>query len=512
MPEYSCMSGYSGTRNDEGRGRAVKSSRYGSNETAGIHANLREWLHRARKRAPLRMTVLTLGAASLMAIEQPREGMAGSAVVEASGPTETNWAQWRGPGGQGVSEDPTLPTTWSAVENVRWKTAIPGRGHSSPIVWGDRIFLTTSIEGPLVPGAKAVKHVKNGEEFLHPDSCCADRQQTLKVLALDRDTGRIVWDRTVYQGTVHDNRHKKNTYASSTPVTDGKRIYAFFEAEGLYAIDFTGALVWKTSLGKIAKNGMGPGVSPILHGNLLILQCDSDEGDESFVAAVHTDTGKEVWRTPRRHRRSHATPVLVRAAGRVELVASGEDATGRASTVAYDPATGRELWSGPGLNNNRAIPSPVVMDDIIIVSTGYPGKMTVAFRAGGSGDLTGTTSILWTYPRSGAYVPSPILYKGLVYLTTDKGILTSLDARTGRVRYEGGRVPLPATFFASPVAFDGKLFLTSEDGDTYVIEAGPVHRLVATNPLDERVYASLALSQGYVFIRAEKHLYAIRRP
>jgi outer membrane protein assembly factor BamB len=195
--------------------------------------------------------------------------------------------------------------------------------------------------------------------------------------------------------------------------------------------------------------------------------------------------------------------VLVRAAGRVELVAGGLE-----STIAYDPATGRELWRGPGVKNNP-IPSPLVLDDIVIVSAGYPDKLTIAMRAGGTGDITGTPRVLWTYAKGSAYVPSPIHYDGLAYLITDKGLLTALDARTGEVKYEGGRVPVPATFTASPVAFGGKLLITSEDGDTYVVKAGPVHEILRTNALGEPVYASPALSQGRVFIRGEKHLYAI---
>jgi outer membrane protein assembly factor BamB len=419
---------------------------------------------------------------------------------------DTYWPQWRGPYGSGTSEERNLPTTWSAAENILWKTALPGRGLSSPIVWGERVFVTTALEGAVVPGAKAVKHMKGGQEFLHPDSCCGDRHHTFSLIALDRDTGRILWDlweRTLYEGTVYDNRHRKNSYAASTPVTDGRRVYAFFDAEGLYAVDFSGTVVWKNSLGKISRNGMGPGLSPILYGDLLILQCDSDEGLDSFIAAIHKDTGKEVWRTPRMDPRGHATPVLVPTADGMVLVASGE-----VSTVAYDPLTGRERWRGPGLEGNRAIPSAVWHDGIVVISAGYPGKLSLAFRAGSKG----IAPPLWTYKKGGAYVPSPIVYRGLLYLMTDKGILTCLDPKTGEMKYEGGRVPVPATFTASAVAFDGKIFLTSEDGDTHVVEAGPVHRVLHTNSIGEPVFASLAMSQGTVFIRGQHHLYAIRQP
>src|SRR5262245_21878773 len=215
----------------------------------------------------------------------------------------SNWPQWRGPEGLGVSEEKNLPTEWSADKNIIWKTALPGRGHSSPIVWGDRIFLTTSIEGDVVPGAKAVHHVRRGETWVHPDSVAGDRKHTLKVICLDRDSGKILWERTAYEGVVYDDRHRKNSYASSTPVTDGKFVYAFFEAEGLYCYDFDGKPIWKTDLGKIAKMGMGPGTSPALYENLLFLQCDQEDGgpDVSFIAAVDRSeerrVGKECrWR------------------------------------------------------------------------------------------------------------------------------------------------------------------------------------------------------------------------
>jgi outer membrane protein assembly factor BamB len=449
----------------------------------------------------LRLPVLAIAAAALIVRVDAVSVGAGGQIRQT---VQTNWAQWRGPGGQGVSDETALPIRWSATENVRWKTAIPGLGHSSPIVWGDRVFLTTAIEGPIVPGAGQIKHIIKGEEYLHPDSCCGDRSYTLKVVALDRDTGRIVWDRTAYEGTVYDRRHKLNTYASSTPITDGRRVYAYFEAEGLYAYDFSGALAWKTSLGKITKAGFGHGTSPVLHGDLLILLADQLEGEGSFIAAVHRDTGREVWRTPRTHRRSYATPVIVRTAGGVdEVIASGSE-----STVAYDPATGRERWRGPGVAG-RAYPSPVVMNDLVIMSASVPERKIIAVRAGGTGDITGTASVLWNHNRGTAYVVSPILYKGLVYVLTDGGIITCLDAATGEIKYQGGRVPVPDTFFASPVAFDDTILLTSQTGDTYVVQAGPVHKVLHTNSIGEPVFASIAISQGRLFIRGARHLYAI---
>lgn len=412
-----------------------------------------------------------------------------------------NWPQWRGPMGMGVSTETNLPAEWSATKNIKWKTAIPGRGHSSPIVWGKRIFVTTAIEGDVVPGAKAVKHMMGDQEFLHPDSIGADRKQTFKVICLDRDTGKVLWEQTAFEGTPYDNRHRKSSFASSTPATDGKLVYAFFGSEGLYAYDMKGKLIWKADLGKLGTIGMGTGTSPIIFENLLLMQCDEESGGASFLIALDKKTGKEVWKTPRKVQVSWATPVLVRTAKRAELIASGSEAV-----IAYDPATGKELWRHKGVESN-AIPSPVANDETVFVSAGFPAKIAMAIKLGGSGDLAET--VTWKYEKGTAYVPSPILYGDYLYLTTDRGVLTCLDAKTGQVKYEGGRVPIPATFTASPVAVNGKILLTSEDGDTFVVKAGPVHEIVGTNTVGEPVYASPAIADGRIFIRAEKNLYAI---
>jgi len=417
----------------------------------------------------------------------------------------TNWPQWRGPESSGISPETNLPTEWSATKNIEWKTPLPGRGHSSPVIWENKIFLTTSLEGPVITGAKAPTHFLRGKEFLHPDSVGADHSYTLKVLALDARSGKILWERTAYEGKVYDNRHKKNTYASPTPATDGRHLYVFFGSEGLYCYDFRGNLIWKASLGPMGTMGMGTGISPVLYENLVIVQCDQEfEGEGAFTAAVDKKTGKQVWRSERKEAATWATPLVVRTPERAELVASGAY-----RIVSYDPATGRELWRTEGLMSN-AIPSPVANREMVFVSAGYPAKKVIAIRLGGSGDLTATPNIVWKYDKGTAYVPSPILYGEHLYVMTDKGLVTCLDARTGQVKYEGARVPVPATFSASPVAFEGKILLTSEDGDTFVIKAGPVHEVLRSNSLGEPVYASPAIADGRLFIRGEKHLYCIR--
>lgn len=415
-----------------------------------------------------------------------------------------NWPQWRGPSSQGVSADPDAPREWTPETNVAWKTAIPGRGHSSPVIWGARVFLTTAIEGDVVPGHGAVAHTVGNQEFVHPDAVSGDRAQTLKVLALDVDTGAIVWERTAYAGPMYDSRHRRGSFASATPVTDGEAVYVSFGSEGVYAYAFDGTLKWKADIGRIRTLGLGTASSPVLFDRWVILQCDENEGEKSFLVALDKATGQEAWRTSRPVQVSWSTPVLVDANGRPELVTNGTE-----FVIAYDPRTGRELWRSKGVESN-AIHTPLVGHGLVFVSAGFPVKKTIAIRPGGEGDITGTDRVVWTYDRGTAYVATPILYGDYLYLIADNGLLTCLDARTGAVKYEGGRVPVPARFMGSPLAIDGTLLLTSEDGDTFVVKAGPDHEIVRTNSIDEPVYTSLAIAQGRVFVRGERHLFCLR--
>jgi outer membrane protein assembly factor BamB len=413
------------------------------------------------------------------------------------------WPMWRGADGSGVSAETGLPAEWTPEKNIRWKTPLPGRGHSSPVVWDRRIVVTTDVEGPVVPGKSAIKHIVEGQEFKHPDSVGGDRSHSLRVLCIDRDSGKILWERVAYDGPVLDDRHRKGSYAAPTPATDGTRIYAWFGNEGVFCFDFSGRLLWKAAPGPIATVGMGPGTSPVVLENRLFLQCDEDNGDASFVVALDTKTGRQLWKTPRKVEASWATPIVVRTGDSVELVCSGNQ-----WIIAYDVKTGAERWRIKGLDSN-AIPSPVAGHGLVFVSAGFPVKKTYAVRLGATGDLTGGPNVVWSYDRGTAYVPSTVLYGDFLYLMSDRGILSCLDAKTGTVRYDNGRIPIPATFTASPVAYEGRLLLTSEDGDTYVVRAGPTHELIATNSVGEPVYATPALSGGMVFIRGESHLFGI---
>lgn len=445
----------------------------------------------------------TMGLVALACAGTALLASAPTATAPSPGPEHNqHWAQWRGPEGQGRATG-TYQDRWSTTENIVWKSAIPGRGHSSPIVWGDRIFLTTSIQGKHVPGRKAPDHLgfdlKPG--YVNPDSTAVDYDHSLHVLAVDARTGKILWNHTAYDGPMYDDRHRLNTYASSSVVTDGTMLYASFEAHGLYAYTMDGTQVWKVDLGNIAKAGMGPGTSPILFENLVILQVDQEMGAGSNIRAFDKKTGKEMWRAERNNRRSWATPILVPINGRPGLIASGAEAV-----TAYDPATGKELWRTEG-TRGHPIPSFVTTHGLVIGSAGYPTKAVLALQPNAADD---TERIVWRYNKGTAYVTSPIAVGDYVYLFTDTGITTCLDARTGAVVYEGGRVPVPSTFRASAVSFGDKILMTSEDGDTFVFRAGPTHEILHTNSLGETIWASPALADGTVYIRGEKHLFAIR--
>lgn len=413
------------------------------------------------------------------------------------------WPGWRGgPLALGVSAEAGLPDTWSATQNVKWKVAIPGRGHSSPVVWDKRVFLTTAVEGEADPKTPVAVLKDFGEGAKHPDSVDGNRQYSMKVLCLDRDTGKILWEQTAFAGIPYDYRHRFNSYASPTPVTDGKHVYAYFGPEGLYAYDFKGKQLWKADLGKFSSAGVGIGGSPVLYKDKVFVLVDYEEGEKSFLAAFDTATGKEVWRVPRKIQLSWATPVIVETGQRAELVTSGNE-----RIIAYDPDSGKELWSAKGLENN-AVNTSLQGHGMVYVYTGYPSRRIYAIKTGGAGDVT-ATHVAWTHDRYTAYVPSGILYGDLAYFITGRGIMTAVDAKTGAVKYSNGRVPVPATFTASPIAYDNKIVLVSEDGDAFVIQAGEKYEMLRTNSLGEPVFSTPAMAAGRLFIRSEKHLWCI---
>lgn len=410
-----------------------------------------------------------------------------------------NWPQWRGAQSTGTAPDKNLPTEWSATKNVAWKTAIPGKGYSSPIVWGNRIFLSTSVDGDVIAGRdKGKTHKMEGKDFIHPDAIGYDHKQTVKILQLDAETGKILWERTIFDGAPFESWNRAGAFASLTQVTDGQYVFTDLGPDGVFAHDFQGKQIWKADPGPQGTFGVGYGASPILYGDLIILQCDDDEGEYSALLALAKKTGKEAWRVKRPTTVGWSSPVVVKRAAGDLLLTSGNE-----FIIAYDPKTGKEAWRVKGLESN-AVATPVWHDDVVYFSSGYPVKKTLAIRMD-----KGETQ--WTYTKGTGYIPSEITYGDYLYLITDKGILSCLDAKTGDVKYDNGRPPAPARFSASPVAFGDKVFTTNEDGDTYVIAAGPEYKLLATNSLDEPVLASPAIAGGSLYIRGAKNLYKISK-
>ena len=416
-----------------------------------------------------------------------------------------HWPGWRGPTRDGISTETGLPVRFRAGETGLWKVEVPGRGHSSPIVWGDRLFLSAAITGDPVPGHAPPTHFRDGEVYLHPGSEAGELSHTLLALAFDRETGRELWRRAVHEGPVYDNRHRSNTYASPTPLTDGQRVYFFFGSEGLFAFTLDGDPLWEADLGDFGVWGLGHGISPIRHGEALILVCDDDAGEGSVVAAVDRRTGELLWRTPRRVRKSWATPAVVPVAGAEQVVVPSYD-----RITAYDPASGAELWRLPGFDSNL-VHTPVLLPapggPLVFVSTGYPKKEMRALRVFASEP----PETVWRHERGTGYLPSALLYEGVLFVLSDGGVVTALDPESGALLFRG-RPSRPGRFHASPIGYEGQVLISSLEGDLTVIRAGREFEIVAESSLPEAIWASPAVAGGTIFLRGVDHLHAFREP
>ena len=420
-----------------------------------------------------------------------------------------NWPQFRGPGATGVVEGSTQPVKWDASTqtNVRWKLKIPGLSHSSPVVWGNKIFVTTAVSSAA----------KDETRFgLYGDVAPVkdDPAHTWKVYAIDKQKGTILWERTAYEGIPKVKRHPKSSHAAATPVTDGKYLIAMFGSEGLYAYDLNGKLLWKQDLG-VLDAGWFYDVdyqweyanSPIIYKNLVIIQADIQK--DSFIAAYDIKNGKLVWKTPREELPGWSSPTVYEGKTRAELVTAGAKAI-----RGYDPLTGKELWKlGPMAE--IATPTPFAAHDLIYVTSGYrPVQPIYAIKPGANGDLTKKEnqpygdSIAWSKERGGPYMPTPIVYGDLFYTCSNQGVLTAYNAMTGERVYQERLGGTGGAFTSSPVASDGKIYLSSEDGDVFVVKAGPKYELLSKNPVGEVMMATPAISDGLLIVRTVSHLFA----
>ena len=417
------------------------------------------------------------------------------------------WPQFRGPQSTGVADDPNLPDTWSTTLNVIWKTAIPGSGWSSPVVWGDRIFLTSVISSVAPEAPKKGLYFGGNREGIPAD------EHRWMVYAVDWKTGKIVWEREVHRGVPASSHHLKNTYASETPVTDGERVYAYFGNLGLFVFDMEGKPVWSQSWGPFrTRYGWGTASSPVLYKDRIYVVNDND--DRSCLAVLDKRTGKQIWRVERDEASNWSTPYIWENDRRTEIITSGTR-----KIRSYD-LDGKLLWELGGMSS-IVIPTPFSQHGLLFLASGYVNdtvRPVYAVRAGARGDISlkeGETSneyIAWYQRQAGPYNPSPLVYGDYYYTLLDRGIFTCHDARTGREIYGKQRIdPEASAFTASPWASNGKIFALSEDGDTFVIPAGAEFKVLGKNSLDEMCMATPAISRGSLIVRTATKLYRIGR-
>jgi len=419
---------------------------------------------------------------------------------------DDQWPQFRGPLSLGVAEDPNLPDTWSQTENVAWKTAIPGNGWSSPIIWGDKIFVTSVINtGETEPPKKGLYF--GGERKTSTD------EHRWMAYCVDWKTGKILWERELQRGVPPSSRHLKNSYASETPVTDGERVYFYFGNLGLFCFDLNGKALWKKQWGTFpTRYGWGTAASPVLYKDRLFIVNDNDE--KSFMVALDKKTGEQVWRVEREVGTNWATPYIWEHKLRTEIITPGTK-----KVRSYD-LNGKTLWEFSGMSS-IAIPVPFSKFDLLYITSGYVGdnhRPVYAIKPGAAGDISlkeGEQSnqfIAWYQPQAGPYNPSPLVYGDHYYTLLDRGFFTCHDAKTGKEIYGKQRIEATAgAFTSSPWAYNGKIFCLSEDGDTFVIQAGAEYKLLRKNSLDEMCMATPAIARGSLIIRTASNLYRIAK-
>ena len=422
---------------------------------------------------------------------------------EFSAQRDHQWHQWRGPTASGVAPHGKPPLRWGEDRNIKWKVRIPGQGSATPIVWKEHIFILTAIE--------------TEKKIDRPPPQTSSRLLTVRkdppanyykfvVMALDRETGHTRWQRTAAELVPNEGHHRDHGYASGSPTTDGKYVYASFGSQGIYCYDFEGNLQWKRDLGQMrTRMGWGEGASPTLHNGRLVVNWDQE--DQSFLTVLDAKTGKTLWRVDRDEATTWSTPLVVEHDGVEQLIVS---ATNRVR--GHDLATGELLWQCGGQTTN-VIPSPVMLDGTVICMSGFRGAAAYAIPLDARGDVTDTDKIVWQHDRGTPYVPSPLLYGERLYFTkSNKSVLSCLNARTGEPLLEKKRLPDLKSIYASPVGADGRVYFTGRDGTVLVIKHQPELEVLAVNKLDDRIDASAAIVGPQMFLRGKKHLYCIEEP
>ena len=425
---------------------------------------------------------------------------------ESSSSANAHWPNWRGPGTTGgvLRGDP--PVEWDESKNVKWKIEIPGKGYGTPVIWNDTIFISTAV----ATNKRGKSPVKEGG-FGHggrrgPPSVGTDRIHKFVILAVDRKTGKLLWQKTLQEDMPHERSHADGSWASNSPVTDGKRVYAFFGSRGLYCLDLSGELQWKRDFGKMTtRMQFGEGSSPLLHGDKIIINWDHE--GQSFITALDKKTGKEIWKTPRDEPTSWATPLVVKVNGKDQVISSASN-----RIRGYDLASGKSIWECGGLTLN-VVASPVYADDIVYAASGFRGSALLAIRLSkAKGDITNSDAVVWKYGRYTPYAPSPLLQGGKLYmLRTNSGYLSCLDAATGKEHYLNKKLEGIRTVYASIVGTGDRLYVVGKNGTTVVVKQGGEFKVLATNVLKDEFTASPAIVGNELYLRGHKHLYCIAR-
>jgi outer membrane protein assembly factor BamB len=425
-------------------------------------------------------------------------------------PAKGSWPSFRGPNASGIAEGQHLPDKWDAKtgENILWRTPIPGLAHSSPVVWGNRIFVTSAISSDAKASFKPGLYGDGDASKDHSE-------HRWMLYALDNQTGKIVWERVAFKGEPREKRHIKATYANSTPATDGRIVVAWFGSQGLYTYDMNGRLLWKVDLGRMDAGAYdiptyewGTASSPIIWHDLVILQCDTQT--DSFIIALDAKNGKTVWKTDRDEIPSWGSPTVVTTSKGEELVTNASN-----FIRGYDPRTGKELWR-LGRSSKITAPTPIFADDVLVVASGRgPERPIFVIKPGARGDITlpeGKTSsdaIIWSRTGRGSYMPTPLIYNGILYVLANNGTFDAYNLKTGDELYRQRLPVIGSGFSASPVAADGKIYLSNEDGEIVVVSAGEKFSHIATNTMGELLMATPALSDGVMYVRSAESLFAV---
>lgn len=408
------------------------------------------------------------------------------ATLVGSQVTADNWAHWRGPTGNGVATNAHPPIEWSDTKNVKWKVAIPGSGSGSPVIWEEQVFVVTAVPIGSAGGRGSLAKMQ------------------FKLLCFDRADGSLLWEQTATEATPHQGTHSTNGFASASPCTDGKSVYAHFGSRGLYCYTMAGKLQWKRDdLGKMeTRNSFGEGSSPTLAGDKIIVPWDHE--GQSYICALSKVTGETIWKTDRDEPSCWATPLVVDHNGKQQIVMNGQNCA-----RSYDLETGKELWRCGG-QTDRPAASAVSENGLVFVGSGFRGSYLGAFQLDGSGDIEGSGSVAWELNRDTPDIASPLLSAGRLYFYKGKsGLLTCVDASTGKPYYSAERIPGLSTIYASPIAANGHVYLTGRSGTTVVIKDSPKLQIVATNSVGETVDATPAPVDNQLFIRGENHLFCI---